>query len=126
MSTEKREAAENAADADGDQVMAALDDLTATVEANARDGKLLVRRIDELRRARAAGRPWREILGRQRTPGALDLVGRMLNRLGESSAGLRRPLASALRREGLSIPSVARIFGVSHQRVSTVLRRSSE
>jgi hypothetical protein len=126
MSTEKREVVKNGTDADGDQVIAALDELTTAVEANARDGKLLVRRVDELRKARAKGKPWWEVLGQERKPGVLDLVGRMLNRLGESSSGVRRPLASAMRREGLTIPAVAHIFGVSHQRVSTLLRRNRE
>ena len=104
MSSEKREAVENRTDADGDEVMAALDDLTTAVQANARDGKLLVRRVDELRKARAKGQPWREVLGQERKPGILDLVGRMLNRLGESSAGVRRPLASGMRRMRMAGP----------------------
>jgi hypothetical protein len=111
---------------DEDKVMTtALDDLRRTVEANASDGRLLVRRIDRLRKARADGRPWREILASEPKPGVLDLVGRMFTRLSESGAGLRRPLAVGLRREGLSIPAIARLFEVSHQRVSNLLRRGN-
>jgi hypothetical protein len=48
---------ETVTNGDEDKVMAAaLGDLTRAVEANASDGHLLVRRIDRLRRARAAGR----------------------------------------------------------------------
>jgi hypothetical protein len=113
--------------ADKDKVVAeAFDDLTRTVEANARDGRLLVRRIDRMRKARADGRAWSDILGDETKPGALELIGRMFNRLGASSARLRRPLASELRREGLSIPAIGRMFGVSHQRVSSLLRRDND
>jgi hypothetical protein len=112
---------------DQDRVVAdAFDELTKTVEANSSDGRLLLRRIERMRKARAGGRPWRDILAGETKPGALDLVGRMLNRLSASSGGLRRPLAGELRREGLSIPAVAQMFGVSHQRVSSLLRRDSD
>jgi transposase len=31
-----------------------------------------------------------------------------------------------LRREGVSIPAIAKLFGVTHQRVSNLLRRPSD
>ena len=42
--------------------------------------------------------------------------------LGSSSGAFRRALVLALREEGVSIPAIARMFGVTHQRVSNLLR----
>jgi hypothetical protein len=95
-------------------------------EANSRDSRLLVRRVRSLQRARANGTSWPEILAGQGKPGVLELIGRMLSRLGESGGNLRRALAGALRDQGLSTPAIAEAFGVSRQRVSNLLRRNHD
>jgi transposase len=59
-------------------------------------------------------------------PGALQLSSTILARLTEGSASLRRGLVRALRAEGATIPAIAEHLGVSHQRVSSLLRRRLE
>jgi predicted transcriptional regulator len=39
----------------------------------------------------------------------------------EASGHTRRALAQAMRSEGTSIPTIARLFGVTHQRISNIL-----
>lgn len=105
---------------DEDQVLGELSE--ALVEV-AREERLLARRIDALRAGRRRGRSWQELLSHDPTPGTLELSGRALARLSRASATLRTALARGLRAEGASIPAIARTFGVSHQRVSALLRR---
>ena len=106
--------------------LAALDDLAATVDANARDQRRLATLIRRLRTGRAAGGSWYDLLTRQPRPGVLGLTAQILRRVGDVSGTLRRHLAQGLRAEGVTIPAIAALFGVSHQRVSALLRRGSD
>lgn len=105
----------------GDHVVSALDALVDAVEKNAGDERQLVRKIGGLREARASGTPVTNALGEERPPGTMELLGRVLSRLMEASGSTRRALARAMRAEGTSIPSIARLFGVTHQRISNIL-----
>ena len=60
------------------------------------------------------------------SPGTVQLVSAILRRQSEASGYLRRSLVVALRAEGQSIPSIAHLFGVTHQRVSNLLRRVAQ
>ena len=65
-------------------------------------------------------------LGDEDEPGTVQLVSTILRRQSEASGYLRRSLVVALRAEGQSIPSIAHLFGVTHQRVSNLLRRVAQ
>ena len=56
----------------------------------------------------------------------MQVVSQMLARLSKASGTVREELVDVLRAEGASIPSIARLFGVTHQRVSNLLRRSPD
>lgn len=105
----------------GDHVVSALDALVEAVEKNAGDERQLVDKIGGLRDARASGTPVTHALGQEHPPGTMELLGRVLTRLMEASGGARRALARAMRTEGTSIPAIARLFGVTHQRISNIL-----
>ena len=79
-----------------------------------------------MRLAREQGREWKAILGDEDEPGTVQLVSTILRRQSEASGYLRRSLVVALRAEGQSIPSIAHLFGVTHQRVSNLLRRVAQ
>ena len=106
--------------------LAALDDLAVAVDENARDERLLARSIRRLKAGRAKGRSWNDLLDAEQRPGALELVSRILRRIMEASGSLRRAVARGLRLEGATIPAIAALFGVSHQRISALLRRSDK
>lgn len=110
----------------GDVTLRALDALSAALAEMAKDERLLEERLRHLHRERSQGRSWHEILGDEEPPGTMQLVSRILARLAKASGTLRKELVDALRREGVSIPSIARLFGVTHQRVSNLLRRPAE
>jgi len=109
-----------------DEVLKALDELEIVLRENAESERLLAQRVAEVRLARQNGREWKGILGDEDDPGTVQLVSAILRRQSEASGYLRRELVVALRAEGQSIPSIAHLFGVTHQRVSNLLRRVAQ
>ena len=109
-----------------DEVLNALDELESVLKENAESERLLAKRIADVRQARQNGREWKAILGDEDEPGTVQLVSTILRRQSEASGYLRRSLVVALRAEGQSIPSIAHLFGVTHQRVSNLLRRVAQ
>jgi hypothetical protein len=109
-----------------DDVLQALDELESVLRENAESERLLSQRIAQVRLARESGREWKAILGDEAEPGTIQLVSAILRRQSEASGYLRRSLVVALRSEGQSIPSIAHLFGVTHQRVSNLLRRVAQ
>ena len=108
--------------APADDVKATLDGLAGVIDVNAADQRLLARRVRGLGAAHAAGSSWSSALAAEPSPGTLALSSRILSRFGAASGALRRALAVALRREGMTVPAIARAFGVTHQRVSVLLQ----
>src|SRR3984957_12437995 len=109
-----------------DDVLLALDELESVLRENAESERLLSKRIADVRLARQNGREWKAILGDEDEPGTVQLVSTALRRQAAASGYLRRSLVVALRAEGQSIPSIAHLFGVTHQRVSNLLRRVAQ
>ena len=107
----------------GDEVTIALDALSDALERNSGDERMLQGRLASLRRERASGTAVTAALEQEQDPGTMQLLGRILARLMEASGNARRALARTMRSEGASIPAIARIFGVTHQRVSNILSR---
>lgn len=109
-----------------DASLAALDALSRALVQIAEDQRVLESKLQELRRQRAGGKAWREILAAEEPPGSMQIVSQMLACLAKASGTLRKELVDTLRREGVSIPAIARMFGVTHQRVSNLLRRPAD
>jgi hypothetical protein len=109
-----------------DEVLDALDELDAVLKENAERERVLFQRIAEVRLARENGQEWKTILAGEDEPSTVQLVSTILRRQSEASGYLRRSLVVALRAEGQSIPSIAHLFGVTHQRVSNLLRRVAQ
>jgi hypothetical protein len=109
-----------------DEVLKALAELDAVLKENAERERVLFQRIAEVRLARENGQEWKSILAGEDEPSTVQLVSTILRRQSEASGYLRRSLVVALRAEGQSIPSIAHLFGVTHQRVSNLLRRVAQ
>lgn len=112
--------------AETDEVLKALGELELVLRENAEQERLLLQRVGALRLARESGKEWRTILSDEEEPGTVQMVSTVLPRQSEASGYLRRSLVVALRAEGQSIPSIAHLFGVTHQRVSNLLRRVAQ
>jgi hypothetical protein len=113
-------------DSSPDEVLKALGELDAVLKENAERERILFQRIAEVRLARENGQQWKSILANEDEPSTVQLVSTILRRQSEASGYLRRSLVVALRSEGQSIPSIAHLFGVTHQRVSNLLRRVAQ
>jgi hypothetical protein len=122
MSGDKDSGSESGAD----EVLSALDELEVVLKENAEHERALLQRIASVRLARQSGQEWKSILADENEPGTVQLVSTILRRQSEASGYLRRSLVVALRAEGQSIPSIAHLFGVTHQRVSNLLRRVAQ
>jgi hypothetical protein len=109
-----------------DATLAALDSMATALDENARDFKVLSERLAQVRARRVRGDAWRDILSEEDDPGTIQLISRTLARLSLASGAVRKSVVVALRQEGASIPVIARLFGVTHQRVSNLLRRTGD
>lgn len=107
----------------GDPTVDALDGLLRVLGELAEDQARLTKKLEDLRRVRLGGLQWHEILAKEDAPGSMQTLSRILGDLAQASGALRKELVEDMRRQGVSIPAIARLFGVTHQRVSNLLRR---
>lgn len=99
-----------------------LQELAESAEENARDQQRIARKARRLDREREKGTAWSTILDRDRRPGLLELLAASARRVATMTNDFRRAVAGALSKEGSSTRQIARRFGVSHQRISAMLR----
>jgi hypothetical protein len=107
----------------------ALDSLTEfadTIEDSAAEQRGVAKRARRLGRTRALGKPWSEVVASDGNPALPAESTRLLARLAAANTRVRQTLARALRSEGVGIEQIARLFGVTHQRVSRILSQHSE
>lgn len=109
-----------------DAVVEVIDDVSSAVEENVNDEETLLSELTRVRRDRVAGVPLGESLGGVGRPRALVLMNGIVDRLTVASARLRHALVSALVRDGDSVTSIATRFEVTHQRISSILRRGRD
>jgi endonuclease YncB( thermonuclease family) len=103
----------------------ALNQIAEAADETARDQQRVSRRARSMSRQRLLGWSWSKILERERQPGLLVLMDRSARRLHEVTGRFRTTLAQALVGEGFSTRQIAKIFGVTHQRISAMLGRSA-
>ena len=107
-----------------DPVLAALDDLVVALEAGAADTKVMLRRAQAWRRARDKGLAYRDVVTAEARPLIVELLRDTQDRLTVAGSRFRRAEARALRDEGLTLDDIARLFGVTRQRVIALLRET--
>jgi len=109
-----------------DVVVEAIDDVASAVHENVNDQEELLAELARMRQERVEGVSLGKALGEPRRPRALVILDRIVNRLTLGSARLRRALITSLVQEGQSVTSVATRFEVTHQRISSILRRGND
>jgi hypothetical protein len=107
-----------------DPVISAIDDLSSAVRANVEDEKVLAKNLRSMRSRRAGGASARDLLENEKTPTTLSVLGTIMLRIGRASGIFRRAIARDLRDDGESVTRIARLFGVTHQRTSALLRQN--
>ena len=109
---------------DTEEFMEALDDLDRALDQTVDMVGQMKERIKQLRRATADGRPLREIVPEEQSPLIVQLLTESTNTLQVYGNRVRRTEAVALHHEGMTMDQIARLFGVTRQRVSALLRDS--
>jgi hypothetical protein len=107
-----------------DEVLEALDALVAVLDQNIQRAGRALERAEEIRRRREAGLRYSEIAREEERPLIVELASMNHQALNEAGSKFRQAQARALHREGLSMDAIAKLFGVTRQRVSALLRSS--
>lgn len=105
-----------------DQVDDALETLDKALRRNLDRVERAIKRAEELRNAHAEGKTWTEVARAEERPMILEMISANLDELYQAGGRLRRVMAKALHDEGMSMEQIARLFGVTRQRVSALLR----
>lgn len=119
-----RDAAQNGGEVRAFQT--ALSDLEDALELNMDRMRLMQQRIVELREALATGRRLSEVVPSERSPLLVEMLAQCADTLHSSGSRVRRTEARALHHEGLTMDQIARLFGVTRQRISALLRDKGE
>ncbi|HEX3539905.1 MAG TPA: hypothetical protein VHT75_05615 [Acidimicrobiales bacterium] len=109
---------------DSRDLLAALDEVVESLEHACAEGQRAAECARSLREQCGQGTSWRELLAGADEAPLVRQVAEVLRNLGEASGRLRRAEARALHAEGLTTESIARLFGVTRQRVSVLLSSS--
>lgn len=110
------------ASSDVDAFMEALGDLDRALDESLEMTERMKARITELRRSQAEGRELREFVPEEETPLLVQLLTESTNLLHAYGNRVRRTEARALHQEGMTMDQIAKLFGVTRQRVSALLR----
>jgi DNA-binding transcriptional regulator GbsR (MarR family) len=105
-----------------DAFMRALDDLDRALDQSLEMTEQMKQRITQIRAVEAEGRNLREIVPYEQTPLIVQLLTESTNLLHSYGNRVRRTEARALHHEGMTMDEIAKLFGVTRQRVSALLR----
>jgi hypothetical protein len=104
-----------------DDILDAIDAVVEGLTANTARNLAALARMEQIREQRRSGWTYTEIVETAKRPLVVELLTTnisVLNRLGHR---LRRAEAQVLRREGMTVTHVARLFGVSRQRITALV-----
>jgi predicted XRE-type DNA-binding protein len=105
-----------------EEFLRALNALDQALDENLERTRRMKQRIAELVDACATGRPISEIVPEEQTPLIVQLLTESSRVLHDYGASVRRAEARVLQREGMTMEGIARLFGVTRQRISALLR----
>jgi hypothetical protein len=86
---------------------------------------IALERAQDLRRRRAEGTTWLEVVRAEEPPLVVERITQALDTLNTAGSRWRREEAAALHAEGMSINGIAALFGVTRQRASVLVRDAS-
>ena len=106
----------------GDPAVRALEELSAQIRRTICQLQAADARLGHLAELRAEGQSWFEIVSNEDRPLVVETVTRVLEDLGEVGSRFRREEALALHRERVSTYRISKLFGVTRQRISVLVR----
>jgi DNA-directed RNA polymerase sigma subunit (sigma70/sigma32) len=104
--------------------LAALDDLDRALDGNVELLHRMKERIAQLRASQAEGIALSEFVRREESPMVVQLLTESARTLHAYGARVRRTEAKCLHDEGMTMEEIARLFGVTRQRISALLREA--
>ena len=108
---------------DDDPVLRAMDDLVAAGRENVVAWMGIMERVDAVRDLRRQGVPYTQMSLPDGVP-IIDAIGAAQDRLTTAAARFRRASARELHDSGLSLAEIGRLFGVSRQRIASILEET--
>lgn len=105
-----------------DAFLTALRELDEALDVNLTRAARMKERIAEIQAALNEGRALHEIVPEEETPLLVGLLTQSAENLASYGSRVRRTEARVLHQEGLTMEQIAKLFGVTRQRVSTLLR----
>lgn len=109
---------------DDDPVLDALDELLTAGRENVTAWMKIMARVEDVRDLRRRGTAYRDMGIADGIP-IIDAISSNQERLTAAAARFRRAAAHQLVAEGMTPAEIARVFGVSRQRVSVLLGESA-
>jgi hypothetical protein len=106
----------------GEAMGSILGEVAAAADEAASDQRRVAHRAREMQHQRDQGWSWSKILDREGAPGLLELLRHSGRRITDATSRLAKTLASGLSAEGESRRHIGQRLGVSHQRVSAMLK----
>lgn len=103
-----------------EEAWCALDNLVVALRESLTLTEQTLERAEKARGMR--DRTWTELARNAPRPRLVELLSENLERQAEAGGRFRRAVARALHTEGMSMEAIAELFGVTRQRVSTLLR----
>jgi DNA invertase Pin-like site-specific DNA recombinase len=103
------------------EIMTAMTDLVDAMRESAARLPQAEAHAARVRELRAAGVSSKEILATAERPLLLEIATMDLQAIAAAGTRLRRLTVRALHDDGMSIPEIAKSFGVSHQRISRLM-----
>ena len=106
---------------DNDPVLDALRQLEEVIKTSAERNEGALESARLIRRLRKKGQSYGEIVPKEPRPLIVEALTQSLQELAEASARFRKAEARALYEEGHTMAEIATLFGVTRQRVATLL-----
>jgi hypothetical protein len=111
---------------DRDEVLEVLDDVVAALKENTERAKRAMERAEQIRVRRKKGMSYSEIADDGYGPLLIRLVTENLQNLADKGSRLRRAHARALYSEGATLQEIAKMYGVTHQRISAIIHSGDD
>lgn len=108
-----------------DPVLLALDDLVRAAEQIRQAAELMTRRAEQIRAWRDQDLAYRDIVQQADRPLIAELLTATISQFEAAGTRFRQAQALALHREGLTMEQIGDLFGLTRQRISTLLRTAS-
>lgn len=107
-------------------MLSALDSLIADLEKNRKATEVAIASARATKALRRQGFTYSDIVHETGRPLVVELITQNMERLQTSGAALRQAHAAVLHDEGLTMEQIAGLFGVTRQRISTLLQRDGD